>query len=678
MNRSDIIREMALRSFIKEAFDPNSNMADFLDAQEAEAEAAARQRGVKSEKEINAIKSKARTDANTAYTKAKSLHDQGLQDSNLLPYLRHLQSQGQDISTYGTKSTTNTQRQKFKDTVKARGVSEQQAEELAKANFPDSAQGGLVSKAKIPQHLQEHYSKNYYDARYNEQKNQLGASTGTSRFFGTGIDDPTAHNERQKLTQEYASSGKRDKDIRSNELPALLGADDVRYDNIYNQLTPNQIKYTADPSTAAGQYGYVAPEELNAYLNDATRTSLPGLNMSRDKAVAELLPAVSRYTKAMSGGEGAEDDMTREQLIQELAKDNNLSRQLYTPLMTDKTLTEQQRQSLLAEGAETIRRRRSDEAKRNQEAEQAKIPTFQDRLEGAGKARLNDMGNKLIDFITPSSNQQAAPAAQAQTPQAPTDSKTQAPVAQPPQGAAAPTAGASQPPPTDYAYEAGNLLNNIYQGGSSAISSFKRGLGYKEPSDAQQAQAPAQQAQASAQQAQASAQQAQAPAQQAQAPAQQAPAPQSFQVGRLRGGYYDLAKQLSKQTGTSYSGAQLAKAFGNKMLRQGDKIDIGSLASNQAKLLNADISKRKSIPVKQKPATTMSSNATNNTVANAPVKTYQAIPETKLQLSSNSAPKANSGFSISSNSTNTVPAAQASPKPNTQTVQQPQFDEDLD
>jgi hypothetical protein len=671
MNRSDIIREMALRSFIKEAFDPNSSLKDFLDAQEAEAEAAARKSGVKNEKQINAIKSKARTDAGTAYTKAKSLHDQGLQDSNLLPYLRHLQSQGQDISTYGTKSTTNTQRQKFKDTVKARGISEQQAEELAKANFPDSSQGQLVSKAKIPKHLQDRYDKNYYDARYNEQKNQLGASTGTSRFFGTGIDDPTAHNERQTLTQDYGASGKRDKDIRSNELPGLLGADDARYSNLYNQLTPNEIKYTADPSTAAGQYGYVAPEELNAYLNDATRTSLPGLNMPRDKAVAELLPTVSRYTKAMSGGEGAEDDITREQLMQELAKDNNLSRQLYNPLMTDKTLTEQQRQSLLAEGAETIRRRRSDEAKRKQEAEQAKIPTFQDRLEGAGKARLNDMGNKLIDFITPASNQQAATATQAQTPQAPTDSKTQAPVAQPPQGAAAPTAGASQPPPTDYAYEAGNLLNNIYQGGSNAISSFKRGLGYKEPSNDQQAQAPAQQAQAPAQQAQ-------APAQQPQAPAQQAQAPESFQVGRLRGGYYDLAKQLSKQTGTSYSGAQLAKAFGNKMLRQGDKIDIGSLASNQAKLLNADISKRKSIPVKQKPATTMSSNATNNTVANAPVKTYQAIPETKLQLSSSLAPKANSGFSISSNSTNTVPAAQASPKPNTQTVQQPQFDEDLD
>ena len=642
MNRSDILRDMALRSFVKEAFNPNADMNAYLDSQAAAAEQSARDRGIKNEADIKNIKAKARQNAEISFNKAKQLHGQGLKDPNLLEYLQNLQNQGQDIRTYGTRTTTNLNREQFKKNLKARGISEDRAEELATSNFPDSSQKSITETGKIPETLKRLYSQKYYDKVYNDQKAQLGDSTKYTRFLGRGIDSTSADYDRQKLLRDYESSGKLEEDIRTNAMPQIVSSRDPRYSNIHGQLVGKELKYTADPNTAAGQYGFIPPEELNAYLSDATRTSLPGLNMPRDKAVSELSPIVSRYTKAMSGGEGTEDDITREQLIQELSKDNDLSRQIYSPLMNDTKLTEQQRQSLLAEGAEAIRRRRSDAVKQQQEAAQAKIPSFTDRLQNAGQARLDDIGNKLINFVSPQ-----APAQQPAN-------KTEAPVT--------PAASESQDSQqstqgTDYAYDAGSFLNNIIQGGGNLVDSFNRGLGANKQAPAQQApvqQAPVQQA----------------PAQQA--PAQQAPAQQAFQVGRLRGGYYDLAKQLSKQTGTSYSGAQLAKAFGNKMLRQGDKIDLGSLAANKGQLLNADISKRKALSARPKPAVAPVANPTNNAVAKAPVKSYQAIPETKLQLGANTATP---GFSFASNTTNTAPTPMASTTPK----QQPQqFDEDLD
>ena len=153
--------------------------------------------------------------------------------------------------------------------------------------------------------------------------------------------------------------------------------------------------------------------------------------------------------------------------------------------------------------------------------------------------------------------------------------------------------------------------------------------------------------------------------QQASQQLRQAPASSGFQVGKLKGGYYDLAKKLRSEAGVNYTGSQLAKMFGNKSLRATDSIDLESLKNNKALLTNADISSRKALQSRKpvKPAAVVKA-------VEAPATSKYTIPETKLQLGTNN--KSNQGFSISSPSTNSVPKTQNN-KPTTN-----EFDEDLD
>ena len=145
-----------------------------------------------------------------------------------------------------------------------------------------------------------------------------------------------------------------------------------------------------------------------------------------------------------------------------------------------------------------------------------------------------------------------------------------------------------------------------------------------------------------------------------------------LQIGKLKGGYYDLAKKLRSETGMNYTGAQLAKMFGNKSLRATDTIDLDSLRNNKASLTNADLSARKSIqsraPIKSnKPS--VSNTTVTAPAAVAKPSTRYSIPETRLELSSQ---PASSGFSYSSNPTNSAP------KPTTANNKSTQYDEDLE
>lgn len=143
-----------------------------------------------------------------------------------------------------------------------------------------------------------------------------------------------------------------------------------------------------------------------------------------------------------------------------------------------------------------------------------------------------------------------------------------------------------------------------------------------------------------------------------------APASKGFQVGKLKGGYYDLAKKLRSEAGVNYTGSQLAKMFGNKSLRATDSIDLESLRNNKALLTNADISSRKALQ-SRKPA----KPAAVAKPVEAPSASKYTIPETKLQLGANNSKP---GFSIASSSTNSVPKTQ-----NNKTTTH-EFDEDLD